>query len=434
MRVLLLTEGYPPEPVVGALRAGNVARALARAGHRVTVVASCAGHHAPGDVFRDGPIEVNVVGALPGLKSVLARTRNLFLPWSPRSPGQSTSRAEAPQSEKGGILKELSDLLAIPDNNQGWIPVAVRNTLRKAAEGIDLLYSTSPSHSTQVAALLAGISLDCPWIAEFRDPWTDNGMLMERSRKSPAARLDLFLERAVVRRADLVVAVSESAGDLFADKIGPDGRSRVRVVMNGVERLLAERPPRRLGPLRLVFSGSMYYPRDPVPLLSAFARAAAERRAEWEVRFIGHCRQYGDVDIAELCQQLRLRAIFRDWASPDEARDEVEHADLLLLPTQGWIHQIPNKLFDYLGARTPVLALCERGNESARLLERAGGHYVVYTDALEDGDGIIRRAIECAAARPSPGDEAYLQTLTVERQMQALVREVESCVAARRAR
>jgi hypothetical protein len=173
-----------------------------------------------------------------------------------------------------------------------------------------------------------------------------------------------------------------------------------------------------------VYAGSVYLPRDPAPLVAALARAAESGGPEFDMTFAGVTTPPELVRIRAFTPPaLADRTTIRHWLPQVEARALIRGADLVLLPCQKWVRQIPNKLFDYLGARVPILALVEPGSESERMLAAAGGHYIIRTtDSAERADAIARAALEAAATgeRQPVGDEAVLAGWTVAEQQARL--------------
>ncbi len=433
MNILLLTEVYPPEPVVGSFRAQKVALALAHAGHRVWVVTNHAG---TGDALPEQE-GVTLIKAPPRRSpiQVAAALRSRFRAFRGQVRGRSENTATGQMASLGSDQQSarkrrglVAELLSVPDEAQGLIPSQLDAVTSLDRTDFDLVYSTSPSHSVQIAALLVARRRRLPWIAEFRDPWTDNPELRLASRSGVAQGINRWLERLVFRRASAIVAVTRDAGDLFRRKLDGGDVNKVLVALNGISRVASSRPPREeSAPLRLVYAGSIYPPRTAVPFIESLARVRdAGFTAPLELTFVGDCRMYEGINVEALCRDLGLGDVvrFRDWLPQQAAQELVGNADLLLLPAQRWVHQIPNKAFDYLGSRVPVIALCEPDSELARLLKAVGGHTVV--EHLTDLDTALLHSLNRAGgSRETVGDDALLAELTVELQMRRVVGLVE---------
>jgi glycosyltransferase involved in cell wall biosynthesis len=202
------------------------------------------------------------------------------------------------------------------------------------------------------------------------------------------------------------------------------------VSLNGIDRLQPRRVRTEAGqPYRIVYTGSFYHDRDPRPFLDALAawmRDSGLGTDDVQVDFAGRCRHYANISIEDHVRELRLCDVvqFHDWLSSEAIEDMLRRADLLLLLARSQPAQVPNKLFEYLGMRTPILAVVDEGGESARILNGVGGQFVL---AGRDGEVVgadaIRAALESAYARrnePAATNESALEELLVERQFSHL--------------
>src|SRR5205823_2929044 len=97
-------------------------------------------------------------------------------------PGRERDRqARAPRRSGGGLrrlFKSVAGLvqrhLLVPDPQITWVPGAFLKSLSVIRrEGVTLLYSSSPPNSGQVLGLLLKRATGLPWVADFRDPWTE---------------------------------------------------------------------------------------------------------------------------------------------------------------------------------------------------------------------------------------------------------------------
>ena len=83
-----------------------------------------------------------------------------------------------------------------PDETAGWVPAATWHALRAVRRyRPDVLYSTSSPVSAHLVALMVSRVTGIPWVADFRDAWTENPQIERLAR--PVAMLSARLERAI---------------------------------------------------------------------------------------------------------------------------------------------------------------------------------------------------------------------------------------------
>jgi glycosyltransferase involved in cell wall biosynthesis len=121
---------------------------------------------------------------------------------------------------------------------------------------------------------------------------------------------------------------------------------------------------------------------------------------------------------------------FHDWMSNADAQAMLRSADLLFLIALSQPLQVPNKLYDYLGTRRPMLAVVDAGGETEGMLRQVGGHVVVPVargetadaDSLTEAlDRWLRCSADAAGAGVAEADEATLRSWLASRQMELVV-------------
>lgn len=439
MKVLLLSPAYPPQPVVGALRAGNLVKAFLDAGHEVTVLAErlpgrAEGPDPAGRKVRTVPVEMGAPfakrlhGLLFGRRDVevgVASPQEL----SP-APGKE-KRREVP----GTLRQTVRAFLSIPDIDQHMVLPLVRAGQEALKEQMDLVYSTAPPFSAHVAGLLLHELTRTPWVAEFRDPWNHPWADRLASRHPATRGLDALLERWVLRRADALVAVTESARSFLANRLPIDQATKVLLARNGVPPAsIADSVPlhsRASGPFTIVYAGSLYLGRNPVRFLEGMARFISRRNlrpADLRVRFIGRCSEFENISIVELADRLGLKGILQveDWMSHQEITKVSRAADALLIFAQKQPLQVPNKLYEYLATGTPILAFVDRDGESANLLRDAGDAELLFEPEVEDVSNALERFFDRreSGGNSTAGRRALPEDLRTDVQLGALVAEL----------
>lgn len=349
-RLLLVTYHYPPRPTVGSVRPMGLMKYLFRFGWECVVITPKVN-----DVGRpdENVIETEYFDVLQDWK------RKLHL-----SPQQSLhAQLNLPVASKPNtkffhtwIIQHLKPILTYPDPTKGWIRCAVQEIEKLAGQKFDAIVSTSPPISTHLIACKAKKILKCPWIADFRDLWTQN-LTAEVTLVRP---LEHVLERVTLDQANALVAVSEGWAMRLKSRYA---RKPVYAITNGFDPDDFDTQPARLTDyFSIVYTGQLYEGRrDPTPLLKAVQELIAEgilSRDKIRLQFYGSSDPWLQSliaecnlkDVVELCSAIPRRA----------ALQRQRESQILL--QLGWYDkretgQHTGKLFEYLGSRRPILAL-----------------------------------------------------------------------------
>ena len=231
---------FPPRRRVGSLRPYRFAKELPSQGWRPAVVALDAKGEL-GDRERLALAEVPVHRiALPWDRTQPASGRDVVeaLQDSERGSRRDSERdfrkgsrrdsADAPQGR--GVAAWIDRMMPLDT----WWPVLIMGMpgIRRFAREFrpKAIWSTGDPWSSHWVALRLKASMDIPWIADFRDPWTLSSVPL-RARSSFAASVDRRIERSVMDRADRIVFTCAAAADRYAAHY-PASADRIRVIPN----------------------------------------------------------------------------------------------------------------------------------------------------------------------------------------------------------
>ena len=293
-------------------------------------------------------------------------------------------------------------LTAIPDRWIGWWPWGVRAGRRILRDDPpDLIYSTSPHATAHLIAASLAHTARVPWVTDFRDPWYEDPPEPGTPRIVHwAARR---LERLVVRRAALVIGSPRRLRDAIAARYPDERRDKFVAIPNGFDEAdFAALPPGQPSSedeMVVVHAGNVNAEfRDPCPVFEAVREAAAAGDIDpgrLRFRFLGGGPYGESAEVARAVRAAGLagRVEFLPRVPYDAALGELTRADLLLLlqASADTVDLVPAKLFEYLRARRPVLAVVRPG-ASAEVLEEVGGGWAVDP---RDGAG-LRQALVAA--------------------------------------
>jgi glycosyltransferase involved in cell wall biosynthesis len=266
----------------------------------------------------------------------------------------------------------------VPDASVTWnltaIPAAIRIARR---EGIDAVITTSPPGSVHFVGAAVKRATGAAWLADVRDPLVAN---QHRRADTTATRAKQAaneqLGKLVARYADGVSTVSDAIADEMRE-LGVQGI--VRTIANGCDFDdfvgLEYQPGERF---RITHAGSFFGRRDPRPFLQALHDSELDVLA----RFVGDFRA-ADQDWAEslgLGDRLQLLG-YRTRAEALRLQRDSE-ALLLLVPEADGRGKgvLSGKVFEYLAAGRPILAVVPPDGAAAALIRETGTGVVVSPD------------------------------------------------------
>ena len=278
--------------------------------------------------------------------------------------------------------------LAMPDRWASWKFWAIRRARHiLEREKVSAIWSTFPIATAHQIGLAVAQQSRLPWIAEFRDPMWQGDYPPEPS----VNRCWRELEAEVFRHANRVVVTTPSAVDEYAERFPEFPSAHLVQIENGYDEDTFRRAgartaaPRASRPFTLLHSGIVYpSERDPSHLFRAVARLKANGlldAASFRIvlRACGNVEQYRDTVRALGVDDLILPEHGVGYL---EALEEMLQADgLLLLQASNCNAQVPAKLYEYLRADRPILALTDPAGDTARTLDRAGAGLIAPLDS-----------------------------------------------------
>lgn len=384
-KVLIISYRYPPMQTMGALRASNIAKRLPLYGWEPVVVTVT-----PGTDFymRGGQLEV------PPMVEVHRTKDRSFHQFVIR-----LLRAIEHQGSNEGELKDVSipnkiclstlkrwahvvyrQIICFPDECIPWYLLEYRaiRAIAKRTHPKVILSSSLPNTCHLIAHRLTR-ELNIPWVADFRDLWTQNHI---SKRIWPLRWIEKELEKKVIRKASALVTVSEP----LAEQLKTLHRKQTFIIPNGFDEMalsLDHQVPTDV--LTITYTG-MIYPgkRDPAPLFRALVELLREgflSLDEIRVRFYGRKLSYIEEQLRDYSEIFPMIQLFGEVPHEQAVQQQRNSAILLLLE---WIDPqargvYTGKIFEYLGARRPILAIGPKGGVIGKLLQETGAGTLVST-------------------------------------------------------
>jgi glycosyltransferase involved in cell wall biosynthesis len=260
--------------------------------------------------------------------------------------------------------------LFIPDARRFWVSPSIRylNAYLKR-HPVDVMVTTGPPHSVHLIGLKLHQTLNIPWVADFRDPWTSMTYYKDLSLTARADRKHRQLERSVIENASNVTVIGRGMQVQFKEIFSRP----VTVIPNGYDEKDFQNPSNQLDTeFSIVHAGSFFRGADPVALWDAIARLKNEKHplaGKLKLKLIGNvdpqiidsARKFGVEDLLEIIPFMPRRDVI----------PYLQRAQILLLAIEnfeGARWMVTGKIYDYLGARRPVLCIGPPDGDAARIL------------------------------------------------------------------
>ena len=366
-KVLVVAGVYPPHDSTAAVEASKFTKFLDRHGWEAEVVTTRS--HFPPTL----PIEIP--------SSRIHRTRSIDVNRLPqlatrsRRPEISGYETDA-RSLKGRAIARLGysykQIVNFPDGMVGWYPFGLRaaRELVKSGDFDALLTSAWPVTNHLIASRVAR-ETGLPWLADFRDLWTQNHWFRRSGRFLP--QLERALERRVMKPATIVTAPSREWADSLERTLG----KQAFVVTNGFD---PEDHPSIVSPAKtftLTYTG-VYYPQkqDAGPLIAALAKLKQQGRISPErfrFRLVG--RYLHGLESLIRAAGIQSMTTIEPSVSHSEALELQSSSTALMMflwtesAGHGWYSA---KLYEYMGAGRPILGVGPSSGVAAQTILRLG--------------------------------------------------------------
>jgi putative colanic acid biosynthesis glycosyltransferase WcaI len=357
LRILLLTDNYPPETSPPALRCNTHARRWIERGHHVNIVTSFP-NFPHGKVFggyRQSLYQREILDTVDVLRVPTLVFANR------------------------GIVLRVIDFLSF----------MVSGTIGSLFVGRpDVVIATSPQFFTAIAGWLVSCFYRRPFVFEVRDLWPDSIIAVGAMQEGLAIRTIRRIEQFLYRQADLIVMVTNASRQVLIER-GIDG-GKIIVVTNGIDTtaltpgVAPEGLRQRLALERKVvvtYIGTVGMAHGLQLILDA-AHQCATRLPDVQFVIVG-----AGAELGELRQQAQKRGLANVTFV-----GQVPHADIvnywrlsditlvLLRDTPLFRTVIPSKIFEAMATGTPIITNV-RG-ELQGVLEPLGAAEMIEPDSL----------------------------------------------------
>lgn len=273
----------------------------------------------------------------------------------------------------------------IPDARKFWIKPSVKYLREWLEENpVDVIVSTGPPHSMHLIGRGLQKATGTPWLADFRDPWTNIDYYDDLLPGTRADKKHHQLEAEVVTNADRVITVSPT----WKEEFEYTHKRSVDLITNGYDEddfinIKPESDPY----FSISHIGTLMPSRNPTALWKALSQLVKEDEDfahDLQLVLVGRI----DISVKNALQEYGLdNNLIETGYMPHNEVIKRQKSTWVLLDilkkarnTKGLY---AGKIFEYLAAKRPILLIGPEDSDASKLIQKLNaGHAIDFEDVI----------------------------------------------------
>lgn len=346
------------------------------------------------------------------------------------------------QRQAGGFKSRLKNviktmLMDSPDSHIFWVPFAiVKGAYVVIKHKVDVIYCSSPPHSSHLIAFVLGIIFRKPYILDFRDPWnvhkanSDTNSIVRFLYK-----LESATKRVIIRNATKIISATQGERDELSSEFPKLEGSRFTFITNGYDPVDFENitpASKASDKLHITHAGTIYsgVGKEFFAALEQILNEDPRIVDILQIQLLGaKADEYNRV-----VSRLVAGGLIKDYGlQPHEATLKLLFGSDVLLILRGGLQfkgsHIPAKVFEYMGIGKPILAITSEGGLS-EIVEKCQHGIIVPPSSVDK----VKEAILdlCTRYRNGQlhmqGDKSYIKAFERESLTRELAVQLNSVV------
>ena len=393
-KVLILTYYWPPGGGAGVQRCLKFVKYLREFGYEPIVYTSLNGEMPVIDnsLMRDIPEGVRV------LKTPIWEPYNLYKSFIGQGKDEKINAAFLTEKKKPSLTQKVSVWLRgnifIPDARKFWIKPSVKYLTHYLKDNpVDIIFSSGPPHTMHLIAYHLKKKFNIPWVADFRDPWTNIDYYKDLMLSPAADKKHHRLEQLVVTTADKVVVIGDTMKTEFETLSG----RKVDVIYNGFDTDDIDNSAgiKRDEKFSLAHIGTLVKTRNPMVLWKTLSELVANDKGfadDLLIKLVGKV----DFSVRESLKEYELEKYvqYTEYLPHGEIGGVQKASQVLLL----LLNNTPNakgiltgKFFEYLASERPILCIGLTDGDAAKIIDNTKAGYTIgFEDSVSMKKTILR--------------------------------------------
>ena len=376
MKVLIVTYYWPPSGGSGVQRWLKFVKYLQDFGIEPVVYTV----DNPKYPITDDSLAKEIPNNIEILRQPIWEPNNILSVFNKKDAQQSSGFLNPNPSFFGKILQYIRANYFIPDARKYWVKPSVTYLKKYLKENeIDVIITSGPPHSLHLIGLELQRELDIKWISDFRDPWTEIDYLEQLPLTKKSIKKHQKLEENVLRTSDAVLVIGKTMKEKFSKS-----SNNIHVITNGYDSENVEIETNLDPSFTITHIGLMNADRNPHLFWKVIADICKENRAflkDLKIQLIGKVAPEVDMSIAK--HQIK-KVTKIDYVPHNEVKLYQEKSQVLLLAVNNVKSAkgiITGKIFEYLQAKRPILAIGPEDGDLAEVLKETNAGRIVDFEA-----------------------------------------------------
>ena len=382
-QILMISYSYPPLMEAQSIRWAHLSKELIKKGNQLDVLTiKLPSYYGDGlYLVRGASIHRTYPGPVQGLFFRTKATLRV------EDKSYQEKRDSLPHQFLRGCydaLRKFMNLVLIPDLRTEWFPFAVPGLLQLMnKKQYDIVISSHEPGVDHLLGFVAKALYKTYWIGDFSDPMV--------TFYTPKVRqpIDKRIQGILLKKMDRILVTNQRLKENFLAQYPSLTRDRITVLTQGFDDefwkgMEVTRTYRKK--LRLVYTGTFYRKeRDPSELFRALSQIQEE-----EIELIIAGRNDDFVADAKRLGLLANKVTFLGYLRYEDSIRVQNEGDVLVHIGNQSPNQVPGKVYEYLGARKPILAIFKNPNdESKDLILRLDRGVVTPDESLKIKDTLL---------------------------------------------
>ncbi len=295
--------------------------------------------------------------------------------------------------------------IIIPDGRIGWLFGALKkgNSIISQHK-IDAIFSSAPPYTAHLIAKRLSLSNKIPWVADFRDPWTDRFYNYENKRWWLAQKLDKYLEHSVIKNADKCITVSTTISRYY--------KKPFKVIHNGYdEDDFSNIVPYKNKNIVISYLGTMTKSQNPKRFFEVISKQNIDQ-IKYQIDLIGNI--HPDIQDYIMTKGYDRFVSLKPYVDHQEAIKIMVNSTFLLLVIPNTRKNkgiVTGKLFEYIRSMTKILMIGPQNADAAKIISDTNSGRCF---DFEDRERIVKYLNSCSNTETKNYEKYSRDRLTFE--------------------